>query len=404
MKRRLKIYFSFCCLLFIVGCLRAQVNLVMNPSFEQLQGCPNFWFQADTAKYWSWINNACDTSIHSECKGEIYSSCCTNSYYCGVPSNSQGFQWPRTGNSYIELLLIASQPPSFAYNWRDYLKGQLNSNLQAGKTYCLTFYYNASNYIAYSVNRLGAYVDNGSISSYNCCRNIPVTPQAENNPSIFMTDTLNWVKIQNSFTAIGNENTITIGNFVDSSTIQYQVFNGGPHDPYYNIDDVSIIPMDLPAYAGRDTSITHGDSTYIGRANEVGLNDDCFWHVLGNTTPIDTVAGMWVKPSTTTSYVLEQNICGTITYDTVMVSVVPTGIKQVSDYNKQVTIYPNPATDKLFIKSEEKIQSIEVYDVLGANVISTKESEIDISKLNAGVYFVEVFTGDYLYTSKFIKE
>jgi hypothetical protein len=234
---------------------------------------------------------------------------------------------------------------------------------------------------------------------------MPVTPQVQNDPTVFMKDTFNWIRIQGAFIASGNENTITLGNFVDSATVQFQLFNSnGSLAPYYLIDDVSLISIDLPAYAGRDTSIAHGDSTYIGRPNEVGLNDDCVWYFFGNAIPIDTVAGMWVKPNTTTSYVVEQNICGMVTYDTIMVSVVPTGIKQYQGNYKQVTVYPNPATNKLFIKTEEKIQNIEVYDVLGANLISTKELEIDVSKLNAGVYFVEVLTSDYSYTSKFIKE
>jgi hypothetical protein len=41
------------------------------------------------------------------------------------------------------------------------------------------------------------------------------------------------------------------------------------------------------AFASSNT-IMCGDSTYIGRASEVGLNDDCIGYVLGNTTPIDT--------------------------------------------------------------------------------------------------------------------
>jgi hypothetical protein len=372
----------------------------MNPSFEQLKGCPNTYEQADSVTYWNWINNFCDTVTHSECKGNIFTMCCTNSA-CSQPYNWEGYQKPKTGDSYIGLLSIFSVPP-FSNN-RSYLKGQLNSTLQAGKSYCLTFFYNASNTIEYASNRFGAYVDNNMVANYNCCKDMPVIPQAQNNPSVFMTDTLNWVKIQNSFTAIGNENTITLGNFVDSATIQYQLFNSnGTHGFYYNIDDVSLIQMDLPAYAGRDTSITHGDSTYIGRTNEVGLNDDCFWHILGNATPIDTVAGMWVKPSTTTSYVLEQNICGTVTYDTVTVSVVPTGIKQFASNTMQLKIYPNPSTGDVYISSNDlsdKDWKLIVTDVTGRTVIENNYAvNNSLVKLNTqltnGVYFIKVIMPD----------
>ena len=373
MRNKVKILFFVFCFLFF-DYIKSQNNLVLNPSFEQLISCPTGWFQADSAKYWGWLYNECDTSFSAqgECRGELYSSCCSNTFYCGVPYNSVGYQWPRTGNSYIELLLIESIPSSSSHNSRDYLKGQLSQTLQAGKQYCLTFYYNVSNSVEYAVNRLGAYVDNGSIGAYNCCKDIPINPQTQNNPAVFMTDTANWIKIQNSFTAIGNENTITLGNFVDSTIIQCQLFNSnGSIGEYYNIDDVSLIAMDLVPYAGHDTTIALNDSAYIGRPNEVGLNDDCIWYVLGNTTPLDTIAGMWVKPTTTTNYVVEQNICGIITYDTVLVSVIPTGIKQFMANNKQFMVYPNPTTGTVYISTtniSEVNLYVEVQDLTGRTI------------------------------------
>ena len=400
MRNKVKILFFVFCFLFF-DYIKSQNNLVLNPSFEQLISCPTGWFQADSAKYWGWLYNECDTSFSAqgECRGELYSSCCSNTFYCGVPYNSVGYQWPRTGNSYIELLLIESIPSSSSHNSRDYLKGQLSQTLQAGKQYCLTFYYNVSNSVEYAVNRLGAYVDNGSIGAYNCCKDIPINPQTQNNPAVFMTDTANWIKIQNSFTAIGNENTITLGNFVDSTIIQCQLFNSnGSIGEYYNIDDVSLIAMDLVPYAGHDTTIALNDSAYIGRPNEVGLNDDCIWYVLGNTTPLDTIAGMWVKPTTTTSYVVEQNICGVVSYDTVKVSLITTGIKQFTANNNSLKVYPNPSTGDVFISSSDLNNTawkLVVTDITGRTVIENNypanNSLIKLNtQLNNGVYFVKI--------------
>ena len=399
MVNKIKILF-FSSWLLAFGSVKAQVNLVLNPSFEELLNCPNNWIEADSAKYWGWLTPNCNSTYPAhECIGSLYTTCCGQPQYCGVPySIYNTYQLPKTGESFMQLLLIKGMSPPNS-NDRDYLKGQLSQTLQAGKQYCLTFYYNTPNLIEYTVNRLGAYVDNGSIGAYNCCKDIPINPQAENDPAVFMTDTLHWVKIQNSFTAIGNENTITLGNFVDSATIQFQLFDSSPGiDPYYNIDDVSLIAMDLPANAGHDTTIALNDSAYIGRPNEVGLNDDCIWYVLGNTTPLDTIAGMWVKPTTTTSYVVEQNICGVVSYDTVKVSLITTGIKQFTANNNSLKVYPNPSTGDVFISSSDLNNTawkLVVTDITGRTVIENNypanNSLIKLNtQLNNGVYFVKI--------------
>jgi hypothetical protein len=356
--------------------------------------------------YWGWLNNVTilPSKTAYDCRGTLLTHCCTNYTNCGEPDNWFGYQKPRTGVSYICLIsLYSATPPT--NNKRDYLKGQLSSTLMAGKSYCLTFYYNAANNIEWATNRFGAYVDNGNVSSNNCCKDMPLTPQAQNNPTVFMTDTMNWVKIQNSFTAIGNENTITLGNFVDSATIQFQSFSSsGTIAPSYNIDDVSLIPVDLVPFAGNDTTITHGDSAYIGRPFEIGLNDDCVWYI--NNVPTYTIAGLWVKPTATTSYVLEQNICGTVSYDTVKVSVNPVGIEQYTQNQNQIIVWPNPVNKILNVSCNLENIEWNILNILGNIVIhqktQTKLTSIDISNLNDGVYFIQLRTKEINNTQKVI--
>ena len=398
MKIKCKIFITFWCLIFINCLLKAQVNLVMNPSFEELDSCPSTGNDANYAKHWNWINNTCS----SACQGELYISCGAINSLVSTPTNSiVKYQKAKTGSGYIGLISI--NYAGTGNNTRQYVKGILNANLQATKEYCLTFYYVACKRSKYISNRFGAYVDDGSISAYNCCNDIPITPQAENNPAVFMSDTINWIKIQNHFTAIGNENTITLGNFVDSTIIQYQLLNGsGTLDPYYLLDDVSLIPMDLPAYAGNDTTINLNDSAYIGRTNEVGLNDDCIWYVLGNSTAIDTIAGMWVKPQTTTSYVVEQNICGSLSYDTIVVTVNTSGINQVKNLQTEFEIYPNPASGILNIVSPKKTIMVVISSLLGRDVLQTQQNEVDISFLPNGVYFLNLISEEGNFTRKII--
>lgn len=64
----------------------------------------------------------------------------------------------------------------------------------------------------------------------------------------------------------------------------------------------------------------------------------------------------------------------------------------------KVVAYPNPANDILNIQAEDSISSIEVINLLGQTLLTSKgksnKEQLDISGLSAGNYFVRVFVGD----------
>ncbi len=71
----------------------------------------------------------------------------------------------------------------------------------------------------------------------------------------------------------------------------------------------------------------------------------------------------------------------------------------VSDFeNLNIIAYPNPASDILNIQAEEPIFSIEILNLLGQTLLTSKgnsnHEQIDISGLSPGNYFVKVFVGD----------
>ncbi|MGB1307975.1 MAG: T9SS type A sorting domain-containing protein [Oceanihabitans sp.] len=75
-----------------------------------------------------------------------------------------------------------------------------------------------------------------------------------------------------------------------------------------------------------------------------------------------------------------------------------------------ISYYPNPVKETLYITSQkESIHSIQVYNLLGKKVITTKETSrqqtINMTGLQAGVYFVKVYTDRRIAnTIKIIKE
>ncbi|UQB69058.1 T9SS type A sorting domain-containing protein [Epilithonimonas zeae] len=76
--------------------------------------------------------------------------------------------------------------------------------------------------------------------------------------------------------------------------------------------------------------------------------------------------------------------------------------------NKPLSIFPNPASSKITVTSDQTIDKISIYDTTGKRAISKesgeKISQIDISKLSTGTYIISVESNGRVNSSKFIKK
>jgi hypothetical protein len=70
-----------------------------------------------------------------------------------------------------------------------------------------------------------------------------------------------------------------------------------------------------------------------------------------------------------------------------------------------LSIYPNPTTDVLNIKTQDKIVEVSVYDATG-KAINTKliDGKINVSQLLKGNYILRITTDKATYQEKFIKK
>ena len=71
-----------------------------------------------------------------------------------------------------------------------------------------------------------------------------------------------------------------------------------------------------------------------------------------------------------------------------------------------IEIWPNPATDNLYIKSEKTISQINFTDITGKQIMNIykPQNTLDISNLEAGLYIIQITTKDGLnVTYKFVK-
>ena len=80
--------------------------------------------------------------------------------------------------------------------------------------------------------------------------------------------------------------------------------------------------------------------------------------------------------------------------------------ESVAENAVSFNIYPNPVENQLVISSEENIETISIYALNGVMVYSGEYNAegVDVSDLNAGVYFVNVKTESYDVTRRIVKK
>lgn len=377
---------------FVALTASAQIaNYVTNGGFEAKYNC-NYPNELNKAKGWNCIGN--DTAKFG---GFLYAVDC----FSNAPNTGVGFQNPRTGSTFFRMTVFCPDP-CLPINSRFYPKNRLKRNLVAGRTYCVKMYVSLQDIASRGISNLGFCFVDGSIDSINY-PNQPLTylnPQVVNPTNNIITDITNWNEISGIFTATGNEKYLVLGNFeTDLNTSQSPVgTNSVQVWAEYFTDDVSCIDIDLPAFAGRDTSVVTGNTVYIGRPSDVGIDEACTWFQLPDmNTVLATSAGITVNANGTSTYVVRQEICGNIKWDTVVVKEDPLGLEPVNQAQRLYRLFPQPATDKLYIEGPPSSAPVllEVRNTQGQVLLTHRFSHFTGRatyrlNLEAGIYFIDL--------------
>jgi len=378
-------------------------NYISNGSFENLTDC-NLPDNIQKVKNWR--------SIDSVNYGNILIA---NTCYSSTPYAYFGFQYPRTGNGFVLLGALCQPTMCATNNSRGYLRNRLKNTLQAGQIYCVSFYVNISENSSRGIDALGIYFGDNTLDTITYI-NKPLNyliPQVQNPTNNIIIDTLVWVQVTGTFVATGNEKHCVIGNFkndvnVNSSTINHSSAHIAQFTPcttcsYTNVyvDDVSCIPLDLPAYAAAGPNVwaIPGNTLYLGRQKDVGIDEACKWYKLPNTTSVvANAAGLTLTVAIATeTYMVKQDICGIIKYDTVVVYASGTGFNQQELIKHNLNIFPNPTSDVLYINSNFEIGKdftpIEIVNSLGQLI---REEEIIFKDNVAFINTKELANGVYV--------
>ncbi|MFC6267958.1 T9SS type A sorting domain-containing protein [Frigoriflavimonas asaccharolytica] len=160
----------------------------------------------------------------------------------------------------------------------------------------------------------------------------------------------------------------------------------------------TVSPMLLKVYRNTTRSLT--GATQIGTAITVnGVT-----HVMQTST--------FTVPTTGTYYLIFSNETPVATgatnttaliFDTFAInSTLSTNEVSAEDL---FSIYPNPTSDVLNIKTDGKIKSVTIFDMAGRKMdVKILDSKIDVKNLDAGGYLISVETTKGISTEKFIKK
>lgn len=86
----------------------------------------------------------------------------------------------------------------------------------------------------------------------------------------------------------------------------------------------------------------------------------------------------------------------------VIMHFVPDGVEE--NDAASISVYPNPAHDYIRIDTQSiaPVQRVDIYNSTGQMVLSTTETEISVSTLPQGVYFISVFTENHKFVERIV--
>ncbi|MCA6362246.1 MAG: T9SS type A sorting domain-containing protein [Bacteroidetes bacterium] len=377
---RLETSLTFFFLLLLRIC--SSQNLVLNPSFESYDSCPNYAGGINSISQWNEINY-----YYSP---DCYNSCADSGEY-DSPYNFFGYQKASHGTSYAGIVTWVNSLASL----RETVCGRLVDSLPPNHIYCIAFYVNLSDSSDYAINRIGALL---SDSAFDIATDPPnwmydIDPSIESDTNLILNDTLNWIKIENKYTSQGGEINIIIGNFRTNSETEVEYINYSNilnNEAYYFIDQVSVEEI-KPAHAGSNQTITSGQQVQLGN----NVTEDASYQWLPATGLSDpTAPNPIAQPFSTTTYTVTKTQCSAVTTDEVTVTV---------NTNPAIVVQGTFTLPQLCAENS----TAEIFDARGRKVsaFATSQEEALVA-LAPGMYFLrfQCVNGDVIVRRLVVQE
>tara|TARA_B100000497_G_C7674429_1_gene407290 strand:+ start:455 stop:1633 length:1179 start_codon:yes stop_codon:yes gene_type:complete len=219
-------------------CFSAQDNLVVNPSFEDIDGKLKKIGQINVAKNWISPTALRADLFSSDKEGAI-----------GVPVNDFGKEFAKDGKNYAGVV-------AYSYNNnkpRTYIQSQLDEPLISGVDYCIKFSLSLSDLSKYAIDKIGIHVGSDAVS-LDRKGDIIFSERSGDFSNVIIglgnkvySNRYNWETVCGVFKSEGKEKFITIGNFYNGKDTKAEKLKKLPNFSgiqfplaYYYIDNVEV--------------------------------------------------------------------------------------------------------------------------------------------------------------------
>lgn len=166
--------------------------------------------------------------------------------------------------------------------------------------------------------------------------------------------------------------------------------NYAPEEPFSNLTGAMTGTWTLRVFddAGGDQTILQDWTITFPEANEIISYTWTPATGLDNATSASPIA----SPTVTTTYtVTVEDLDGAIAMDMITVTVVEDPSSSISELNANAfNVYPNPAKNNVTVSNLDANHSVQVIDLTGKTVLTSKTGNLSVGHLVDGVYFVQI--------------
>jgi hypothetical protein len=200
----------------------------------------------------------------------------------------------------------------------------------------------------------------------------------------------------------------TLGDIFYPNTVSTPTYatNGnqylcGPNTVVY--DTISIGCLFVHVNTGSTLFYNKGCPQTIG--GYVWLKNNSTLNILAGSPGLTVYYEPLATINNTAAIAINSVACASITFPTINCA---TGINEQDNQEAVFLVYPNPVSNNLFIPTEQYFKEggeIEITNTLGQTVLRSQyKSEVDVSQLTQGCYFLKLKSNNQQFNSKFIKE